>query len=229
MSYQVLCACGQVHAVEESSAGATLPCKCGRSVPVPALSTLRRQAGQAAYQPRATLLIEHLLAAGELPPLGCACCDVPTEEVVNATAQCERSQAGPTGAEVVARVLLFLFIGFWSFLLYAGREPAFEGENRFVRMPLRLCPACRRMFLPRRWVPNLAWLKIVLLVLGLMLLALGSMFGLLLLAMDGLLILLQVWQRQQRQRERKRIWRQVPVYDQLFDEFPEAEIALGTD
>jgi hypothetical protein len=41
MEYQLPCECGQMITVSEGSAGATIPCGCGRSVKVPSLSDLR--------------------------------------------------------------------------------------------------------------------------------------------------------------------------------------------
>jgi Domain of unknown function (DUF1922) len=227
MAYEVRCECGRALTVEETSAGAALPCDCGRTVQVPRLSELKRQAGQAAFRPRATLVIEHMLAAGELPPANCACCGVATDDILHATTLCERARKAKDSRSLLPLYLLFGLVGL---LIWAGRpEPQVAGDNLFVRTPLRLCPNCRRMFLPRRRVPNLSWLKVGLLVVGLPLLLVGSVWGLVLLGADALLILTETALRRRQQAERKRILCQVPVYGQLFDEFPQAEVALGSD
>jgi hypothetical protein len=49
MEYLIQCECGKRLAVMAGSAGASLPCGCGRSVRVPALSELRAQQGLPAY------------------------------------------------------------------------------------------------------------------------------------------------------------------------------------
>src|SRR6476660_4339078 len=90
MEYQVPCGCGKAVAVSAGAAGSRVTCGCGRAVDVPSLRALRRLGGEAdTVNP--VLVIERMLAAGELPPpggwTGGGRADA---EVVKVVAECER-------------------------------------------------------------------------------------------------------------------------------------------
>src|SRR5437660_1576113 len=100
MGLGVCCECGQCLPVEESDAGSSLTCSCGRTVVVPLLEE---------FQVRPVLLsaaslqrrVQRLVAEGELPIVSaCARCgDVRTAQVVRVDLVCEkfwtRSSGGP--------------------------------------------------------------------------------------------------------------------------------------
>ena len=81
MEFRVDCACGIPLKVTEASAGGSVQCVCGGTVPIPPLTELRVRAGLAPYHVSPEVLIEHLLEAGELPPDNyCVGCRQPTDE-----------------------------------------------------------------------------------------------------------------------------------------------------
>jgi hypothetical protein len=144
MEYRVTCGCGKALAVSEGAAGSAVACPCGRSVEVPSLRELRRLNGL----PETThpvLVIQRLLAAGELPPPGgCTRCGRHDADTVHVTAVCERRWT--------RRRSEFRF-GIPSLLWFArlliadsgGRNEDVQefGWDVTLRLPLRMCPVCR--------------------------------------------------------------------------------------
>src|SRR5262249_4532495 len=147
MNFLVHCSCGRPHSVPESAAGLVLDCACGQKVHVPSLSEMHKQAGLAAYRPKATLLIAHMLADGELPPPRCAGCDAAETNVVDATAICEQAPRRGGGDNSEQRMLAALLFGWWVLLL-PNRDGNEGSDDRTVRVPLRLCPHCRAALVP---------------------------------------------------------------------------------
>ena len=85
------CDCGKDLVVTEGSAGASIRCDCGRPVEVPGLKELRTLAGLPAYDPSPELVIEQMLASGELPLENeCIECGVSTNRLLRVKVECER-------------------------------------------------------------------------------------------------------------------------------------------
>jgi hypothetical protein len=112
-------------------------------VDVPSLRELRRLSGEAdTINP--VLVIERMLAAGELfTDRDCTRCGRADAATVSVTATCERSW---TKLQRLARYLTPAVP--WFARLLVRDEAADDPDQRFgqdvsLRLPLRLCPACR--------------------------------------------------------------------------------------
>lgn len=145
MNFRVDCACGIPVRVTEASAGGSVQCLCGRSVPVPELRELRVRAGLPPYNVSPEVLIEHLLADGELPPDNhCVRCATPTEGRVHARAVCERTFS-PRRSKMVAFLLMLLSpvlaIIYLRDRVQDREEP--HGRDKIYRLPLPVCAGCR--------------------------------------------------------------------------------------
>jgi len=112
-------------------------------VDVPSLRELRRLAG-AADTVNPVLVIEQLAAAGELPPgRGCARCGRDDAATAHVTATCERSwtkkRDGPWWLTPALPWFARLFVRMAEEAAPAERF----GRDVSLRLPVRLCPACR--------------------------------------------------------------------------------------
>jgi hypothetical protein len=175
VNFRVDCECGIPLKVSEASAGGSVRCVCGRSVPVPPLRDLRVRAGLPPHNIAPEVLIEHLLASGELPPnKSCIECGTATEKMVYVVVECERIFIRTRGGFSwrVFLVSLFLPVRFWY---WEPREEKEYGRDKIYRLPLPVCGSCR---------PKLSGRTIA----------------------DRL--------------------RQIPVYEQLLDKFPDAVVRL---
>ena len=183
MAFHVECDCGQRIEVTAGMAGAEVRCSCGRVNRVPGLSALRQAAGQDAYVTNAVEAIRIMVAQGELPPgPNCMICHSPTGIVFNCEVVCEEAWIRRRGrSNRFLAGLALMFAPFWLTLaLRHGRdpnEPDKQGHDVKLRVPLRLCGACR-----------------------------SSLGGL------------------RRARAIKRLLRQVPIYKQLLEEYPDAKV-----
>src|SRR5262245_19062087 len=98
MDFRINCPCGSHVMVTEGAADGTRQCSCGRTLAVPSLKELRLQAGLPAYNISPELMIEHLLAAGELPgSQACARCGAHTDDLILVLTRCEQSWTRRTG------------------------------------------------------------------------------------------------------------------------------------
>src|SRR4051812_49946968 len=130
MDFFITCECGKNHPVTEGQAGGRLACDCGRSVAVPALGELRRQAGLAAYRPSPVHLINHLRAAGDLlSGESCARCGVPTDQTVTAVADCER--AWTERSDRSEGILVTVLFGVLGYLIW---QSSWRRESAEVRV-----------------------------------------------------------------------------------------------
>ena len=186
MEFHVECVCGQRIEVTAGMAGSEARCDCGVLHQVPGLSELRRAAGQDPYVTNAVEKINKMLAQGELPPgPNCMVCHSPAPATFTCEVVCEQSWVvrrgrgqGPSNPLLAG--LALMFTPFWLRLMLDRREadePETRGRDVTVRVPLRLCGACRR-------------------------------------SLGGL----------RRSRAIKRLLRQVPVYEELLEEYPWAKV-----
>ncbi|MEI8381778.1 MAG: hypothetical protein WCJ09_16740 [Planctomycetota bacterium] len=72
MDFPIACECGNSVTVSEWSAGARIPCPCGRTINVPSSVTLRTNAGLPPVEIPLKIEVECLLESGELPPETCS-------------------------------------------------------------------------------------------------------------------------------------------------------------
>ena len=146
MEYLVDCECGDYVSVEETAAGTTELCRCGRTVVIPSLRELRRSAGQAEpISPE--LAVESLLLAGELPEeRHCVLCGEATDSSVTCKIQCERALVQSGRPPFWAYLLAMLTLGWiWLAVVKSTQGEDKEwGKDRIFPLPLRVCLSCRQ-------------------------------------------------------------------------------------
>jgi hypothetical protein len=147
MEFRVDCTCGAHFMVREGLAGTKRTCTCGRVVTVPPLHELRRQIGLRPYEVSPELVIEHMLASGELPAdHACVRCGAETDAVVHVQAECERVQVR-TGGEPTWLLVLLLLISpvllLMGLLLRQRGDQKEYGKDKIYMLPLAVCPKCR--------------------------------------------------------------------------------------
>jgi len=146
MEYLVDCECGDYVSVEETAAGTTALCRCGRTVVIPSLRELRRSAGQA--EPVSPdLVVESLLLAGELPEeKHCVLCGEATDASVCCKIECER--ASVKSGRPSSWVYPFVYFTFgWLAMVFAKStegEDKEVGKDRIFPLPLRVCLSCQQ-------------------------------------------------------------------------------------
>jgi hypothetical protein len=230
LDFELRCMCGQQVSVSDGAAGTTVECPCGRAIAVPSLSELRRQAGVPALRVSPALLIAHMLASGELPTVTtCAHCDSPTDQTADVTAECEKVWIRRTGG--VSWVIALLLFGVWGLLLRPREGEAKEyGRNLVLHLPVRMCRSCQRQLSHDSLAASLEFVAVVLALLaGLVLFFLWTAWGWSLLA--GSLLM---WGEARVVRARRRraimsLLRREPLYEQLFTDYPDANVVLNLD
>lgn len=225
MEFHVECECGAQIPVTEGQSGTLVTCTCGRENAVPGLGELRRLAGLPTYQASTADVIGRMLAAGELPPgEACAKCERPTDEVLGTMAECELASMGIRGGKQSAAVMLFGWIG--ALLVPDTQKTTHEGKSLAVRVPIRLCRNCRRATRTTTSVLVCRVAKWPLAAAGLMLLVLGDYWSILFFAVALAVWLIERALANREQRALKKLLRQVPVYDQLLEEYPDATVVV---
>jgi hypothetical protein len=152
MDFTVDCSCGRKIRVETADAGGTKRCLCGTTNAVPALSELRRRAGQPSYSVSIADKLQYMFANGELPPdHACAQCGAETSDVIHCSVECERPLT--TGRGYWETVLLGLFspIAFLGLLSQESKDPEVVGQELIVKTPLPLCSKCTFAVQPTRY------------------------------------------------------------------------------
>jgi hypothetical protein len=147
MEYQVDCECGDYVTVEETDAGTTAQCRCGRAIQVPSLSELRRSAGVAESGISPELVVESLLLAGELPEEDyCVLCGVPTEHCIICSTECARAHVESGEHPWWVHAFAFLTFGWLGALLaqFTQRDAKQSGRDIIFSLPLRICDFCRQ-------------------------------------------------------------------------------------
>ena len=95
--YSVDCECQQTLEVHAGQAGTVVACQCGRGVSVPRLSDLRVRAGEGAFESGVTSKIERLVGTGELPHGGeCVVTGIPTDDYIEIQVLCDRQPFVPS-------------------------------------------------------------------------------------------------------------------------------------
>jgi len=229
MDFRIKCECGKHVVVTTGSAGGSVQCACGRIVIVPSLTELRRQAGISPYKVNPAQVIEQMLKEGELPPVQpCARCGNPTDEVLDAVAECESSWAGGQSVRpdvVDPEVALGIAVGFVEVEeLVEVEEDEAKGGNLIVPVPIRMCRGCQRRLLQVWLVPVFRTAELGAALAGWALLFAWSAWAGLLLPAAGVLWLMERRARRRRQSAIQGVLRQVPVYGELFDRYTDAEV-----
>jgi hypothetical protein len=146
MQLHVPCECGEDVPVTEGEAGSRTTCRCGRTLVVPSLRELRRQAGVPGDGLAPDVVIETLLLAGKLPEEEeCVLCSKRTAGCVFCYVEFERAvvvDGRPPLWAVIGMVFLFGWIGA-LLARSARREPREWGKDRSFTLPLRLCKRCQ--------------------------------------------------------------------------------------
>jgi hypothetical protein len=140
MSYTVNCECGAPHEVSANQAGANLACSCGRTVNVPALSSLRKSVGETPVPMNTIQTIQMMLRNGELPSNAiCPYSGRPANETMIFHVQCERTWTRG-GDPNEGNILYGLLAGFRSFTIAATcAQPAEQlGRETSLELPIRI-------------------------------------------------------------------------------------------
>jgi len=160
MEYQIPCECGVVTDVSEGAAGARLPCVCGRTIVVPSLRDLRRQAGLPELLPSPEMAVEALLLAGRLPEENhCVLCGIATVDSVYCHTECERAYTHDGRPPWWVWLLAFLSFGWIGAAVVASspRQETEWGKDRIFDLPLRICAACRGQLTNAEAVKEALW------------------------------------------------------------------------
>jgi hypothetical protein len=148
MNHRVDCECGDGVTVEETAAGTTVLCRCGRGVVIPSLRELRRRAGRAEPAVSQDLAVESLLLAGKLPEEDhCVLCGVATDTYLCYRTECERARVeGPRPARWTYLPAFLAFGWLGAIGIAVARSKARDsqewGEDRIYSLPLRICGPC---------------------------------------------------------------------------------------
>lgn len=215
------CECGESTQVGEGFAGASMECRCGRQIQVPALHQLRELAGLPPVAADPVLMIYDRLARKELPPRTCAGCGERSECLFDCALQCTHTQHA---------TILDHFGGTFSRAIAVANSldrASVEGEELIIPTPFSTCEACRRaMHLspPRRWTVIVA---LILVVAGLIDLLDHPLRGAVVMAAAGIVGLWESWKRRQTAVGARSCLYAIPEYALLLEKYPDAEIVDG--
>jgi hypothetical protein len=146
MQYQLECECGEKVMVRESAAGATEVCRCGRTLVVPSLHELRRQAGLPEPRLSPEKVVEVLLLARKLPEeRHCLLCGDATDASISCRTECARAYVRSGQPPWWVYLLGFLTFGWLGVLVASAsaKEDREWGEDRIFSLPLRVCTTCQ--------------------------------------------------------------------------------------
>jgi hypothetical protein len=152
-SFNVHCSCGEPIEVTAAHAGSEVACRCGRTVPVPSLSELRRSAGQSGYAAGIADRIRQKFADGRLPiETACVECGRETADTLVCFVECERSWASGPGCwkkffTLLSAIVVAPCTMIWAVLallwFFKDDRPEVQGTELVVEAPLRMCGECQ--------------------------------------------------------------------------------------
>jgi hypothetical protein len=178
-------------------------CACGRSISVPSLVQLRRQAGVRTVA--AAIVIENMLAHGELPTLkSCARCNGPSDEKVDVSAECEKVWSNEP--EGVSWIIGFLFFGIWMLLWDLMTEKKEHGRNLVLHLPVKLCRACHGQLIHDPVASAFGIGAVTLLIVGVAVMLFWTIWGVMLLPAAAFASWMEKSARKQRQSVIKKVW-----------------------
>jgi hypothetical protein len=224
MNFDVRCECGAYVVVSEGAAGARVDCDCGRTVTVPSLDELRKQAGLPPPAPNPVLVIEDMLAHGELPTApACFHCDCAASDTILVTAECEKA----TGSEpnLILWVLAWWFLGIFAVFLREGKATEL-GRNLYLHLPVRLCRPCQRKFTSRRFAFGLGLIAVAAALTGIILVATGLVWGWGMLVISVLVFWIAVVAKKRRREALKNLLARERIYHQLLQHYPVARLVI---
>ena len=144
--YRVTCECGKAFRVTSGEAGSSLPCVCGKTVVVPALSKLRESVVASADTPEVEF--DARLRTGQLPiERKCVLCQSETEQVTMISMRCKQRQELAVMPLLLGLLYLVPCVGWIAALLGAAvavktiRERG-TVEDAVIDFPVRVCPKC---------------------------------------------------------------------------------------
>jgi hypothetical protein len=143
-TFHYTCECGYALPIAASSAGTSIPCRCGKQVKVPKLSELKRLSGQQ-VEPIIGIAdqLRTMYLDKQLPPdTHCIFCQVKTTDRLECWVECERAHArGPSWLTTTAAFLISPML----YCLMVKKDydnPSIEGRDVMVRVPLPICQNC---------------------------------------------------------------------------------------
>ncbi|HKB03460.1 MAG TPA: hypothetical protein VKD90_14655 [Gemmataceae bacterium] len=224
--FNLPCECGRSIAVTAGMAGSSTVCRCGRTVRVPSLSDLKAGAGLTRYEVNPAHRILQMDKDGVLPAAaGCPRCDGDTALTLSATVECEQAVGGDSGESPLWVVLLFGWLGALAVLARRGPDTPEHGGTVVAPARLRLCEGCqRRLGVRSRRVGFLYLLALVPLVCGLIVARFWSAWGLALLLLSVVFWWSGRAARRRQQAAIKEVLRGAPVYEELLDRYPQAQV-----
>jgi hypothetical protein len=131
--------------VAASSAGSSVECPCGQSVPVPRLSDLRDAAGQRRFETNTIDTVRRMIAEGTLPPSReCMLSGQTTDDIARIYVECERIWSRESGRKGWTFIFTAFFLPFWwLWIILSARmldqRPEDFGRNTEVSIPIRVC------------------------------------------------------------------------------------------
>jgi hypothetical protein len=143
MYLRVNCECGRELAVSATSAGSRLDCTCGRTVDVPTLSELRRNAGLNPIPLNTVESIQKLVRLGELPnEKNCPFTGRIPDTVVWLRVDCESKWVRGSEPLSIPWIFFYIFLLGWvgAWLVALRKETPKEelGRDVSVDLPLRV-------------------------------------------------------------------------------------------
>ena len=150
MTFHYTCECGYALPIAASSAGAVVPCRCGRKVKIPKLSELKRLAGQPITFISIADQLRTMYLDKQLPPdTHCMFCQTKTAATLECWVECERAKVyapgiGPTVVKTLFLNAILPFFGWFYLPLGVGvsRDAEAYGNDLVVRTPLTICENC---------------------------------------------------------------------------------------
>lgn len=218
----VLCECGRTSQVSPGSAGAQIPCQCGKSITVPSLATLREMAGLTAVDVGPQARIEQMIDSGELPSDRCLVCGRHESGRLDFLVECEQPYVtqGHVGIEVTV-----IYGAIRAPFNIRGKDEEFHGRETALTIPATICEGCQ-VSVPRPTTElRLQTVGIYGMVISLLLFLMVHW----LIALPALLLSTAVYfgviyRAASRQRALRTILSGVPVYGELFRKYPNASI-----
>jgi hypothetical protein len=150
MDYPIRCECGHEMLVNEGSAGASIPCACGRIVEIPSLGALRTSIGLSTVDVPLEIDVWSKVESGELPPPRCIGCGGAGEQI-SYVAECEQiDQRTSHDKWPLLQGLIFAMGLLANSLVIAyrinGRDETVTttyGREVVIPVPVRCCAACQ--------------------------------------------------------------------------------------
>jgi hypothetical protein len=227
MEFNIRCECGGLLLISEGAAGARVPCDCGRTVIIPSLDELRKQAGVPAPDPNPVWVIEDMLAHGELPTAStCVYCDSVTSDTMIVTAECEKTVS--TGPTLIMWLFALWVLGIFAILLRQRDEAAY-GRNLSLHLPVRLCRPCQRKITSRLTEFGLGFIAVLIAAIGVGQLATGVAWGWLILLGSALVCWTAIVASKRRRAALRNVLARERIYHQLLRRYPGARLLLAGD